>query len=354
MASSMTIDILIVDDSNFFQRRLQKIINQHSKLKVVGLASNGREAIDKVKMLKPDVVTMDYEMPMMDGLTAVRAIMAENPLPILMLSSMTFEGARITLDALDAGAMDFMTKNFAEISSDNPAFKKRIYDTLLALGADALAKKAEQEISVLSAKQSTQAPVAEVRVSSLSLTKVIILAASTGGPAALTDLLKDIPASFPIPILVVQHMPETFTAAFAERLDGLCALTVKEASTGDTLQAGKVLIAPGGQHTIMDSEHLGRVKIIRSNRQVNYTPNIDITFASMSNTFGKDVLAIVLTGMGSDGVDGARLLKEKGAKVWTQNEESCLIYGMPKNIEEANLSDASMHIDEIRQQLLNF
>jgi two-component system chemotaxis response regulator CheB len=363
----MALNVLIVDDSTFFQSRLKNIINEHPDFNVIGVASNGREAIEKVKTLQPDIVTMDYEMPMMDGVTAVRAIMAENPLPILMLSSMTYEGARITLDALDAGAMDFMTKNFSEISANSSSIKKRIYDALLTISANSPKRKPLQ-VEPLPVKSSSSnvipfhiekpatnsvntIPKISTPTISKSKPKLIVIGASTGGPAALTELLKTIPANFSIPIVIVQHMPETFTCAFAERLNRQCQIDVKEAETGDELKPGRALLAPGGKQLIIDSKNNRQVKVIDSSDAVNYKPCVDITFASVSNIYGADTLAIVLTGMGHDGRDGAKLLKAQGARVWTQSESSCLIYGMPMAIDKANLSDESLDIDAINKRL---
>ncbi len=371
----MTYNILIVDDSSFFQRQLKNIIDQHPDLNVIGVANNGREAIEKVKSLKPDIVTMDYEMPMMDGVSAVRTIMAENPLPIMMLSSMTYEGARITLDALDAGAVDFMTKNFSEIANNSPAIKKRICDSLLAIASKN--KKTTTDKSTFNiptenklAESSYRSsgvgfcpqPIAEhnvvrepkAKAVSSEKPKLLVIGASTGGPAALTELLKALPATFSIPILIVQHMPENFTLAFAERLDRLCQVSIKEASTGDDILPGRVLLAPGGKQMIIDSKNKKKVKIVDGTKEVTYTPCVDITFASVSNTYGKDALAIVMTGMGHDGRDGAKLLKRYGARIWTQEKESCLIYGMPMAVDQANLSDASYTISQIQKELIKF
>lgn len=377
----MVLNILIVDDSNFFQRQLKNIIDEHPKLNVIGIASNGREAIDKVKSLKPDIVTMDYEMPMMDGVTAVRQIMAENPVPIMMLSSMTYEGARTTLDALEAGAVDFMTKNFSEISNNSPAIKKRIYDALFAIGEKDIKTDTKENIKGSEAEASTssissaftaspQARISTATESSQALeatpviplvkqtapatkAKILVIAASTGGPAALVELLKCIPASFALPVLIVQHMPENFTRAFAERLNKQCEVTVKEAASGDAIKAGQVLLAPGGKQMIIDKTNKHKVKIIDGNDEVNYAPCADITFASVSNSYGRETLAIVMTGMGQDGCSGAHLLKQEGATIWTQEKNDCLIYGMPMAIDQANLSDASYTVSELQQKLSN-
>ncbi|MFT5117457.1 MAG: two-component system chemotaxis response regulator CheB, partial [Kiritimatiellia bacterium] len=322
----MSLNVLIVDDSTFIQRVLKEIINDHPQLNVIGIASNGSEAVEKVKSLKPDLVTMDYEMPMMDGVTAVRIIMAENPLPILMLSSMTFSGARITIDALEAGAADFMTKNFGEISAKGKMITKRLYDTLLALGDSVLlsqkrspapssptfACKKSVEKSVCNPVLVSSTESGQIKEDSLSTLKkniyetpsrvrIVVIGASTGGPAALTQLLKKIPANFPCPILIVQHMPQNFTLAFAQRLNKQCKIVVKEAGDGDKLIPGRALLAPGGQQLVIDKKDVTKIRIIESTSDINYKPCVDISFASVSNTYGKNTLAIVLTGMGSDG-----------------------------------------------------
>jgi two-component system, chemotaxis family, protein-glutamate methylesterase/glutaminase len=304
----MPITILIVDDSQFFQRVLSEIINDNEHFKVIGVAGNGREAIEKVKSLKPDVVTMDYEMPMMDGVTAVREIMSTNPLPILMLSSMTFSGAKITIDALEAGAADFMTKNFAEISGKGNAIKKRLYDTLLALSksrpiqcapneyAAMVCSAAPDDNKVDGVKPSTvqtsvsvsPRPSEKKAISSITnvsanaavvnnpaygkseLTelgrkvRMIAIGASTGGPLALSELLRSIPENFRFPILIVQHMPQNFTLAFSQRLNKQCNIEVKEAEDGDYIQPGRALLAPGGKQMIIDKNNKNRIKVMES------------------------------------------------------------------------------------------
>jgi two-component system chemotaxis response regulator CheB len=359
----MPLNVLVVDDSQFFQRILKEIINDSADLNVIGVANNGCEAVEKVKSLKPDVVTMDYEMPMMDGVTAVREIMSENPLPILMLSSMTFSGAKITMDALDAGAADFMTKNFAEISGKGEAIKQRLYRTLLEIGKSvALRKKAsapanDEKVSTVSTSLDKPSVVPNIGRSkqalfeTASLPKLIVIGASTGGPSAVTEVLKRLPKNFPCPIIVVQHMPQKFTLAFSHRLNKQCHLDITEAVDGDVLMPGKVFIAPGGKQLVIDKSNTRRIRIIESGDNIRYKPCIDITLASVSNIYGKDTLAIVLTGMGNDGCDGARLLKQKQATVWTQTEESCVVYGMPMAIDKENLSNASLSLDKMAYHL---
>jgi two-component system chemotaxis response regulator CheB len=359
----MPLNVLVVDDSQFFQRVLKEIINDSAELNVIGVANNGCEAVEKVKSLKPDVVTMDYEMPMMDGVTAVREIMSKNPLPILMLSSMTFSGAKITMDALDAGAADFMTKNFAEISGKGEAIKQRLYRTLLEIGKSVvLRKKASASIKPEKVATVSSTPVKPDAASNIgrskqalfettSLPKLVVIGASTGGPSAVTEVLKRLPKNFPCPIIVVQHMPQKFTLAFSHRLNKQCQLEIKEAVDGDMLMPGKVYIAPGGKQLVIDKTNSRRICIMDSSDNIRYKPSVDISLASVSNAYGKDTLAIVLTGMGNDGCDGARLLKEKQATVWTQTEDSCVVYGMPMAIDKAKLSNASLSLDKMAYHL---
>lgn len=352
--------VLVVDDSSFFQVRLKEIINEHPELNVVGVAANGQEAIDMADKLQPDIISMDYEMPYLDGVSAVRAIMAKRPVPIVMFSSMTYEGARITLDALEAGAVDFIPKNFAEVSRNSAALTRKLHETLLAFARQAkprvvpppLAKPAEPsprnpEPVLKPAAKKVETP--QARRNLRGKIKILIIGASTGGPVALSEVLQKLPANFPVPVVIIQHMPENFTRAFAERLDKVCAVRVAEAQDGDMLQPGQVLIAPGGKQLLLDKR--GSVKVLPGDARVSYKPSVDITFASAANSFGAAVLGVVLTGMGADGCEGARLLKEKGALIWGQDQASCVVYGMPKAIATACLTDEVLPLAEIGPRL---
>lgn len=373
----MPFKVLIVDDSSFFQHRLKEIIGESPELDVVGIAGNGREAIEMAAKLKPDIISMDYEMPYLDGVSAIRAIMAERPVPIVMFSSMTYEGATITLEALDAGAVDFIPKNFAEVSRNSADLKRKLHEKLitfaskanlapmrstneLAAEANIKSQKAKQttaalrERIALRARESAQ-PLTGARSSSKKLKgtiKLVAIGASTGGPVALSDIVTRLPANFPCPMLIVQHMPENFTKAFAERMNRQSAVNVKEAESGDRLEPGLVLVAPGGRQMILDRSGTS-VKIIDGDDRVNYKPCIDITFASIASSFSESVLGIVLTGMGADGCEGARLLKNKGAIIWSQDKDSCVVYGMPAAVANANLSDEVVPLAEFSARLNN-
>lgn len=360
----MPVRVLIVDDSHFFQTRLKEIIGQNANLQVIGVASNGREGVEKAKQLKPDIITMDFEMPVMDGVTAVRHIMADNPTPILMFSSLTYEGARITLDALAAGALDFIPKDFAEVSRNSIGLTQKLHERLLTLAgqgktpnATVTSKSPVSEIDFTgTAKPSAPAPARSVQAAPprppqtqriAVKPNVVIIGASTGGPVALTEVLTKLPARFPVPILLVQHMPENFTKAFAERLNKQCEIEVREAVDGDTLRAGLALLAPGGKQLMLDKRGTGQIRVVPDDARVNYKPSLDITFGSAANAYGNRVLGVVLTGMGSDGCKGAELLKQRGATIWSQDQASCVIYGMPMAVARANLTDKVLPLTEI-------
>ena len=368
--------VLVVDDSSFFQTRLREIINESPELEVVGIAANGQEAIDKDAELKPDVISMDYEMPLVDGITALRTILSRRSVPIVMFSSMTYEGARITLEALDAGAVDFIPKNFAEVSNNSAFLKRKLHETLVAFARNArpvsqqLMMRTTEHASATSSsaasqyaasrrgdeahkKNSVSAPPSRSHSARLQgKVKILVIGASTGGPVAVTQIVTNLPASFPIPIVVAQHMPENFTKAFSERLDKQSQLRVKEGENGDRLSPGCVYVAPGGKQLMFDkSRH--SIKVIDGDDRVNYKPSVDITFASSAQVFGSGTLALILTGMGSDGCDGARLIKQSGGQVWAQSKETCVVYGMPAAVVNSNLADNVMPIADFAAKLLS-
>ncbi|MGJ7516247.1 protein-glutamate methylesterase/protein-glutamine glutaminase [Pseudomonas baetica] len=372
----MAVKVLVVDDSGFFRRRVSEILSADSNIQVVGTATNGKEAIDQALALKPDVITMDYEMPMMDGITAVRHIMQRCPTPVLMFSSLTHEGARVTLDALDAGAVDFLPKNFEDISRNPEKVKQLLCEKILSIS------RSNRRVSAYSAPAPVAAPAPTSTPSSIGsygasapvrpapapiparahapspsspapkrkAYKLVAIGTSTGGPVALQRVLTQLPASFPAPIVLIQHMPAAFTKAFAERLDKLCRISVKEAEDGDILRPGLALLAPGGKQMMIDGR--GAVKILPGDERLNYKPCVDITFGSAAKSYGDKVLAVVLTGMGADGREGARLLKQGGSSIWAQDEASCVIYGMPMAIVKAELADAVYSLDDIGKHLV--
>jgi len=381
----MAVKVLVVDDSSFFRRRVSEIINQDPSLEVIDTAQNGREAVDKALRLQPDVITMDIEMPVMDGISAVREIMAKCPTPILMFSSLTHDGAKATLDALDAGALDFLPKKFEDIARDKEEAIKLLQQRVKAIARRRLFMSTPRPAPtshLSSSSTASSAPVAgqggassrafssaterasAAVVSAPSTVPVhfkksgksyqlLAIGTSTGGPVALQAVLTQLPANFPYPILLIQHMPATFTAAFAARLNGLCQISVKEAEDGDLLRPGAAYLAPGGKQMMLDGRgSSARIRIIEGNDKVNYKPCVDITFASLAKSHADKVLAVVLTGMGADGRDGARLLKEQGSTIWAQDEASCVVYGMPQAVAKAGIASESLPLDKIAQRIL--
>ncbi len=359
----MAVKVLVVDDSGFFRRRVSEILSSDPNIQVIGTATNGREAIDQALTLKPDVITMDYEMPMMDGITAVRQIMQRCPTPVLMFSSLTHEGARVTLDALDAGAVDFLPKNFEDISRNPDKVKQLLCEKINTISRSNRRYNSTASVAIAVAPPArgvsapagfaptprTVAPAPAAPAPRRKSYRLVAIGTSTGGPVALQRVLTQLPASFPAPIVLIQHMPAAFTKAFAERLDKLCKIRVKEAEDGDLLRPGLALLAPGGKQMMVDGR--GSVRILPGDERLHYRPCVDVTFGSAAKAFSDKVLAVVLTGMGADGREGARMLKQSGSQVWTQDEASCVIYGMPMAVVKANLSDAVYSLDEIGRHL---
>jgi two-component system chemotaxis response regulator CheB len=338
----MTFRVLVVDDSAFFRRRIVEMLNSDPNLEVVETAANGREAVDKARSAKPDVITMDIEMPEMDGISAVRRIMAANPTPVLMFSSLTHEGAKATLDALEAGAMDFLPKSFDDISKNRDEVARVLCRrvTSIARRARSMARPATPAARVPGAATAPAASADTGGPVNLREFGIVAIGASTGGPVALQKVLQALPGNYPLPLVLIQHMPATFTPAFAERLNQQCAISVKEAADGDELKPGLALLAPGGkQMTIETVAGRTKVRISESEPTQHYRPCVDVTFNSVASAFGSKALAVVLTGMGADGREGARLLKQKGSKVWAQDEATSVIWGMPGAVAEAGLAD---------------
>ena len=353
----MAVRVLVVDDSGFFRRRVKEILEEDPMLTVVGDAANGKEAIEQAAKLKPDVITMDIEMPVMDGIKATKEIMASNPIPVVMFSSLTTEGAKATLEALEAGALDFLPKRFEDISQDREEAKKLLCQRVRTIGQrkstlkKILPKAIPSEIKKTVTTTPTKRP--SVNISKSGGIDLVAIGTSTGGPLALQNVLIDLPENFPKPIIMIQHMPATFTPAFAKRLDQLCKITVKEAEDGDQLKPGVALLAPGGKQMLIDGRSGNAVvKVIESEPSLTYKPSVDITFRSANKIFPAKTLAIVLTGMGADGREGARMLKTQGSEVWVQDEDSCVVYGMPAAIVEAGLADKVLDINDFSKAII--
>lgn len=371
----MPVRVLVVDDSNFFCRRVVEILKSDADIQVIGVANNGAEAVKKAAELKPDVITMDVEMPVMDGITATRQITAQQSVAVLMLSSLTYEGARMTLDAMAAGAVDFLLKSYEDVQGNQSNTANLLRDKVKAIGLQqqrrrsgsfrtatpppvASAPVAQLRKSVTpspaTAARSGAEPKAEPSKQMLrrGTTRLLAIGSSTGGPVALQQVLTPLPANFPVPIVIAQHMPGTFTPAFAQRLDGLCQVRVKEAQDGDVLKPGHVYLAPGGKQMTLDrqGEQL-RVRVRETDARLQYAPCVDVLFGSAAQVVGAPVVGLILTGMGADGREGSRLLRDKGGTIWSQDEASCVVYGMPQAVAAAGISHQVIPLADIGRRL---
>ncbi|HZW82276.1 MAG TPA: chemotaxis response regulator protein-glutamate methylesterase [Candidatus Deferrimicrobium sp.] len=337
--------VLIVDDSPFMCQLLRVMLASEDF--IVETARDGQEAIDKVRSFRPNVITLDIEMPVMTGLEALQVIMDEFPTPVIIVSSQTTRGAEISLRALEAGAFDIIAKPKGDSSIDNDTFKRDLITKIKIaklVPAEKLRKSKGSVLPVLSIAKT-------VRSSPLP---VVVIGTSTGGPTALQTVLTQIPKGFSSPILVVQHMPKGFTRMMAERLDGICELTVKEAQDGEKVHPGKVLIAPGGMQMFLEvsgTQIVARVVEEHANK-TPYKPSVNVLFESAADVYGDRVIALVLTGMGSDGLEGCKKLKEKGATILAESEQSCIVYGMSKCIVDAKLADSIVSLPEIGETLI--
>lgn len=327
--------VLIVDDSGFARRRIAQVLAHAPDIQVVGEAADGQSAVHMAQQLQPDLVTMDYEMPGMNGISALLLIRQLRPVPIIMISSLTFAGARVTLQALEAGAADFIVKNQIEARQGE--------EFLLLV-----------KIRALCQPKSAPAPVTRPAVPAPAgrwQPRLIIIGASTGGPPIIRQILSALPSNFAWPVLVVQHMPERFTRALAERLQDSGPLPAEEATDMKIMQPGHVYVAAGGRQLLCDAQMPLRMKVVEDGSAQLYRPSLDLSLGSAAKALGAAVLALVLTGMGDDGVRGARWLRRAGGRLWVQDAQSCVVNGMPQAMRDAGLVDAVLTPQEMGQRL---
>jgi len=343
------IRVLIVDDSAFMRNALKSMISDDPEIEIAGIARDGFEAIEKVKELRPDVVTLDVEMPKMNGIEALRIIMKENPVPVIMVSSLTTEGAKVTLDALDIGAVDFIPKNLSELSIDIFKIKEILIQKIKAVGRNGLRQMAIKP--VIKVRRSPLTPVCTYH----NRVHVVAIGASTGGPKALQNIISRLPENFPVPILIAQHMPPSFTGPFAERLNQISCLRVKEAEDGEPIRNGTVYIAPGRGHMEVTKKKITEtlIKIENNMSEYLYKPSVDILMLSVAEVYSGHVLGVILTGLGNDGEKGMREIKNRGGRTIAESKESCVVYGMPKAVIESGLADRVVPLDEIPGEIIN-
>jgi two-component system chemotaxis response regulator CheB len=337
----VSIRILVVDDSAFARKVVREMLAGSAEIEVVGTARDGEEAIELVQTLNPDVVLCDLQMPKLDGVGFIRRQMQERPLPIVVLSAAR-EDAIEVIEALESGAIDVLKKPTALASDELRSIRDELIEKLKA----AVGAPTENLAPAREAVRSVSAP-----STSASKERVVVIAVSTGGPQALRSLLPAFPANFPVPIAIVLHMPVGYTSLFAEKLNEVCALTVKEAEEGDPVVAGQALLAPAGRHLLLQRTGPGAVmaKLSMQPLEKIHRPSADVLFKSAAEAYQDGVVAVVMTGMGSDGKEGAAWVKAAGGTVVTQDEKSCVIYGMPRSVAEAGLSDAEAGLGSLAQ-----
>lgn len=364
--------VLVVDDSAFMRKLISDMLSNHPSLTVVATARNGQDALAKVEQLCPDVITMDIEMPVMDGLEALQQIMKTTPTPIVMLSSTTEIGAKNTMLAMEYGAVDFVAKPGGPISLNLSDVEAEIVQKVVqasTIKVAALTKKREVQKNsspqfIMNGRQQRKQSIKQdfhpfydcEKKMSKQLTSFVIIGTSTGGPRALQAVLTELPKSIPAPILVVQHMPPGFTKSLAQRLDGLSEIHVKEAEEGEPFVNGTAYIAPGGKHLTIDSSSNGY--IVRLDEKVpprkGHRPAVDVLLESASNFPTIQFISVIMTGMGHDGKEGLQTLKASCNTIAiAESERTSIVYGMPKAIRDAGLADQVVDLEEIPTVIMN-
>lgn len=347
------VKVLIVDDSAFMRNALASMLSSDPEIQVIGKARDGVEGIELVEKLRPDIVTMDVEMPRMDGIAALKYIMEKNPVPVIMVSSITTEGAKVTLDALDLGAVDFIPKNLSDLSINIVKIKEILIDKIKHIGRKGIVKR---RIRPATASKTIEIPKSmPVRITGERRINLVSIGTSTGGPKALQEIIPKLPKDFPTPIVIAQHMPPNFTGPFAERLNQLSQITVKEAEEGEPLKNGVAYIAPGRGHMrVKRPRGIETVIAISENKEeFIYRPSVDALMSSVAEFFPGRALGVILTGMGNDGLKGLIELKKTGGRIFAQNEETCVVYGMPKAVVDAGIADKVLSIEEMAGEIIN-
>lgn len=343
----MPVRLMIVDDSNFMRKSIALILSTDPRIEVVSLVASGEEALQQIPKVDPDVISLDVNLPGMDGIETLDKIMTDNPKPVIMFSGITKKGTEVTLKALKKGAVDFVAKPYGCISPDLSSVREELIDKLVAASRVRVARRGGRLGKKVVARKKEKRQISAPKKSLLFITS------STGGVQALSKLLPELPGDFPMPVLIVQHMPKMFTKSLAESLDRISALTVKEAAHGDILEKGHVYIAPGGWHTgIVKDGAAKRIKL-EKNPKMKLMPCADVTMNFLPGAYGANILGVVLTGMGNDGTKGAAVVKDAGGTIIAQDEASSMIYGMPRSVTSNGLSDEVWALDEIAGNIVS-
>jgi two-component system, chemotaxis family, protein-glutamate methylesterase/glutaminase len=339
MSARRKIRVLVVDDSAFVRKAVVRMLGEGADIEVVGTAADGEEGLARARELRPDVVTLDVKMPKLGGLETLERLMAERPVPVLLLSSLTQEGAEVTLRGLELGAMDFVDKSSVEPMS-MLSLTRELLEKVRALG--------EARVRPRRPGKARSAPSARGERA-----EVVVIAASTGGPSGLQSLVSALPAGLRATILIVQHIPRGFTRSLAERLDARSAIPVREAADGDLVEPARVVIAPAGIHTRLKRSG-ARVRIVLDEepRDALHRPSADVLMTSAAAVFGPRTGGVVLTGMGSDGTEGLRAIQAAGGQTLAESEETCVIYGMPKSAVAAGVVSRVVPLDRMAEEIL--
>ncbi len=349
----MSVKVFVVDDSAVVRQALAHMLSGNPEVELIGSAPNPLLAMDMIRKNPPDVLLLDIEMPGMDGLTFLRQIMSSNPIPTVICSTLSTEGSKIALEALSAGAVAVLAKPKLGLKQFLDDSRREMVQTLKT----AAKSKPRGRPAALEAHAGKPAPAQAPALSSVhafAMNKPVVIGSSTGGTQALELMLTNLPADAP-GIAITQHMPEKFTAMYAKRLDGICAMSVREARDGDRLVRGVVLIAPGGLHMqLQKSAGQYYVKVVDGPPVNRHKPSVDVLFRSASECAGRDVLGIILTGMGDDGARGMKVLHDGGARTLAQNEESCVVFGMPKEAIKLQAVDEILPLEHMARAILQF
>jgi len=344
-----TVKVLVVDDSFFMRTLVSDMLNSDPEIRVVGVAKDGNAALEKLKTLRPDVITLDYFMPGLSGLRTLKRVMRERPTPVVMLSAYTKEGAAATVECLEAGAVGFVLKPSGAVSVDIEKVKDKLIEEVKRVSRVNIQKIK----SILARKRVKQflAPVVVVKE------RVFVIGSSTGGPSVLELILSELPSNFPAAILIVQHMPAKFTKSLAERLDRISEIVVKEAEEGDVVESGRAYVAPGDFHMTVKKKRIGgKAKVVIGLNQDPFVhglrPSVDVTMKSVADVYGKNVVGIILTGMGRDGAEGMRAIKRRNGKTIAQDKATSLIFGMPREVIERGDADYVFPVFEISQGII--
>ena len=344
---SQLIRVLVVDDSAFARKVIREMLSRNPYIEVVATARDGSEALELVEQLKPDVVTCDLLMPRMDGATFVREQMRRGPVPILILS-VAEQDAEQALAALEAGAVDFVQKPTALANDDLLRIREELVEKVkAAAGAPVERLRVEDE--------PTPAPSVEPLPRTPRRVDAIVIGVSTGGPQALRSLMPQFPANFPVPIAIVLHMPIGFTSLYAEKLNEMTGVEIREAQDGDEMRSGLALLAQAGRHLVFRRKPDGNVAVHLTRQPADrlHRPSVDVLFHSAAEVYGDRLMGVVMTGMGNDGKEGAAWIKAQGGTILTESEQSCVIYGMPRSVVEAGLSDAAIPLNQLAQSIMD-